>query len=164
MPSIRVNMLDRSDWEAVAKRAKKGHLAPGAASKATQERMQGLLEAFNFMVDSSMMAGAEDRAAAAKAPTPAQQKPVKLSLYHRSRTGAMQAWSDLDLQIDCEQEPTPVSLQVGISLCAQCVWLAALKAHATCSAAVMVVFTVAVRRATRALWCMASAGRCASST
>ena len=111
VPNIRAKMLDRSDWEALAKQAKKGHLAPGAASKATQERMQGLLEAFNFMVDSSMVAGGEGNAKA-KAPTPAQQKPVKLSLFHKSGAGIMQAWSDLDLEIDCEQEPTPVSLQV----------------------------------------------------
>lgn len=108
VPTIRSSMLTSADSSSLAKKLKKGILAPGAATAAAQERMKSMLDAFNFMVDSSMVAeNAEPQAA----PSPSQT-PVRLTLYRKSKAGVMEAWSDMQLAIEDGASPTNISLKV----------------------------------------------------
>jgi hypothetical protein len=115
VPNIRASMLARTDWAELAKAMKRGWLAPGAASEATQARMKGLLEAFNFMVDSSMVADPLEAAKAegAAKENVAAQQPVKLVLYMRGASGVMEPWDDVQLSFDTAAETASVTLKVG---------------------------------------------------
>jgi hypothetical protein len=108
--TIRSGMLGCKDWAALAKELKHGPLAPQAAAMASQRRMEGLLEAFNFLVDSSMCC--EMNQDAEKEETATDFQPIKLSLYRKPLSGAMQAWSDMEFCIDDTKEPVKVSLKV----------------------------------------------------
>jgi hypothetical protein len=111
VPSARARMLARSDWADLAQRLKRSALAPGAASDAAKEHMQSMLDAFNFMVDSSMVS--EDASNALKmGKAVGHHEPVKLTLYRKATSGVMEAWNDMELHVEDTVPPTDVSLKV----------------------------------------------------
>jgi hypothetical protein len=107
--AIRGGLLRCKDWAALAEELKRGPLSPEAAAKASQRRMEGLLEAFNFLVDSSMGCGdKEDR----QTDKDTGLGVIKLSLYRKPPSGAMQPWSDIEFHVDRSKDPVKVSLKV----------------------------------------------------
>ena len=75
--------------------------------------MKSMLESFNFMVDASMVAQPKEAGAEPQG-TAVLQDPVRLALYCKGKSGVMEAWEQLELQIEPDQQATAVTIQARV--------------------------------------------------
>lgn len=117
VPGIRSQMVNGRDWKHLAESLKRGTLKPGAARAAAQDRMMSMLDAFNFMAESSLTMGMGHERSAPAEPT---HMPVKVTLYRKTSKGTFEPWSDLQLDIDGSVATSNVSFKVQLACSFSC--------------------------------------------
>jgi hypothetical protein len=110
VPQVREALVN-NDWKQVASEAVSGPLNPQNLAAANRERMEGMLAALDFLAERHDLtvsaAGNND----GQSETP-EHPPVKVSVYMKHNNGTMVNSQSLELSVDINKPPVPVTLKV----------------------------------------------------